>query len=87
MKRQPAWHVGGLQAMVINRSKTAISEFTKLANEIDRHNSLRDVLAWAATQSPDEVHPQFVAEVITQDEFTHDVIVPYRNVFLVYDTT
>jgi len=28
-----------------------------------------------------------VAEVITQDEFTHDVIVPYKNIFLVYDTT
>ncbi len=54
---------------------------------IASHKGLADVLAWAATKPRSDVHPQTVAEVITQDEFTHDVIVPYRNVFLVYDTT
>jgi len=55
--------------------------------EIYSHKGLADVLAWAATKPKADVHPQIVAEVITQDEFTHDVIVPYRDVFLVYDTT
>jgi hypothetical protein len=55
--------------------------------EIERHKGLADVLAWAATKPKSDVHPQTVAEVITQDEFTHDVIVPYRDIFLVYDTT
>lgn len=54
---------------------------------IEAHKGLADVLAWAATKPKADVHPQIVAEVITQDEFTHDVIVPYRDVFLVYDTT
>lgn len=54
---------------------------------IASHKGLADVLAWAATKPKSELHPQIVAEVITQDEFTHDVIVPYRDVFLVYDTT
>lgn len=72
--------------MAANLSKLSEVEFVKLAVEIDLHDSLRDVLAWAATK-PKDVHPPFVAEVITQDEFTHDVIVPYRDVFLVYDTT
>ncbi|MEQ1765475.1 MAG: hypothetical protein ABL984_20265 [Pyrinomonadaceae bacterium] len=61
-------------------------------SEIERaniagHKGLTDVLAWAATKPKADVHPHIVAEVITQDEFTHDVIVPYRDVFLVYDTT
>jgi hypothetical protein len=73
--------------MAINHSSLANTEFILLAEEIDRHTGLNQVLAWAATKPKDQVHPQFVAEVITQDEFTHDVIVPYRNIFLVYDTT
>jgi hypothetical protein len=54
---------------------------------IAKHHGLSDVLAWAAAKPKADVHPRIVAEVITQDEFTHDVIVPYREVFLVYDTT
>jgi hypothetical protein len=54
---------------------------------IASHKGLADVLAWAATKPKADVHPQTVAEVVTQDEFTHDIIVPYRGVFLVYDTT
>ncbi len=73
--------------MVVNLSKTRVPEFAELSDELNRHKSLRDVLAWAATKPKEDVHPQFVAEVITQDEFTHDVIVPYQNLFLVYDTT
>jgi hypothetical protein len=70
-----------------NLSSLSIKDFEALSSEIDLHRGLNQVLAWAANKSKNEVHPQFVAEVITQDEFTHDVIVPYRNVFLVYDTT
>ena len=55
--------------------------------DIESHTGLKDVLAWAATKPKSQMHPQIVAEVVTQDEFTHDVIVPYRDIFLVYDTT
>lgn len=55
--------------------------------EITSHKGLADVLAWAATKPKADVHPQTVAEVITQDEFTHDIIIPFRDMFLVYDTT
>ncbi len=72
--------------MAANLSELSEPEFVVLEAEIDLHGALRDVLAWAATK-PSDFHPQFVKEVITQDEFTHDVIVPYRDVFLVYDTT
>jgi hypothetical protein len=73
--------------MATNHSSLSDTEFALLAKEIDRHTGLNQVLVWAARQPKDEVHPHFVAEVITQDEFTHDIIVPYQNVFLVYDTT
>ena len=54
---------------------------------IASHKALAEVLAWAATKPKQVMHPHIVAEVITQDEFTHDVIVPFHDVFLVYDTT
>ena len=73
--------------MVINLSALSNSEFEAIATEVGLHSGLNQVLAWAASKPTDEVHPQYVAEVITQDEFTHDVIVPYRNLFLAYDTT
>ena len=73
--------------MAINLSKLPEHFFSLLAAEIDKHRSLSEVLAWAETKPKGDVHPHFVSEVITQDEFTHDVIVPYKEVFLVYDTT
>ncbi len=70
--------------MSYSRRPESIAE---IEDEIAAHKGLTEVLAWAATKPKSDVHPQTVAEVITQDEFTHDVIVPYRDVFLVYDTT
>ena len=48
------------------------------------HSTLAKVLDWARAQSP----PLAVDEILTMDEYTHDVIVPYRDgLVLVYDTT
>lgn len=73
--------------MTANLSQLSADEFNTIAEDVANHKGLGDVLTWAAGKPKDEVHPQIVAEVITQDEYTHDVIVPYKNVFLVYDTT
>lgn len=44
--------------------------------------SLGDVVAWGLAQGCD------IAAVIVQDEFTHDVVVPWREgLVLVFDTT
>ena len=41
---------------------------------------LMHVTAWAG--------PGAIEEIVTQDEYTHDVLVPYdRDLYLVYDTT
>lgn len=73
--------------MATNFTSLSNEEVALLADEIDRHTGLGQVLAWAASKPKEQVHPQVVAEVINQDEFTHDIIVPFRNMFLVYDTT
>jgi hypothetical protein len=46
------------------------------------HTTLERLLVWGATQTP----AVMIGEVIAQDEFTNDIIVPYHSLFLVYDT-
>lgn len=70
-----------------NLANLSEREFTTLEKELVKHRTLRHVLTWANLQPKGDFLPQVVAEVITQDEFTHDAIIPYKNLFLVYDTT
>jgi hypothetical protein len=59
-------------------------EAAALATVVSEHRGLDDVFAWGRRQVP-PVHP---AEVVKQDEFTHDVLVPLRKQrWLVYGTT
>ena len=62
-------------------------EFAEFENKLARYETLGQVLTWASSKPNGNFLSQIVAEVITQDEFTHDVIIPYKNLFLVYDTT
>lgn len=45
--------------------------------------NLGDLLGWAAQQAP-RVH---IAEIVTQDEYTHDVVMPFGAHYLSFDTT
>lgn len=46
--------------------------------------TLEDVVRWGLAQRP----ARLVADVVVQDEYTHDVVVPHPSgVFLVYDAT
>jgi hypothetical protein len=46
--------------------------------------TLEELLRWAR----DRIPPVLVEQVVTQDEFTHDVLVPWPDgLTLVYDTT
>ncbi|MDQ6788775.1 MAG: hypothetical protein M3033_18390 [Acidobacteriota bacterium] len=72
---------------VVNFAKLPLEEFAEIENKVLSHKTLGQVLSWASSKPKGEFLPQVVAEVITQDEFTHDVIVPYKDLFLVYDTT
>ncbi len=72
---------------ITNLANLPEQDFDNLENELAKHKTLRQVLNWASAQPKVDFLLQIVAEVITQDEFTHDVVIPYKDLFLVYDTT
>jgi hypothetical protein len=73
---------------VLNHANLSPETVADIAEEISAQENLKDVMAWALSQPPGEFIPSVVAQVIVQDEFTHDVIVPWRDpLVLVYDTT
>lgn len=72
---------------VLNHASLPENEIAELERELANQKTLGQVLAWASAKPKGDFIPQTVAEVITQDEFTHDVVVPYKDLFLVYDTT
>ena len=45
--------------------------------------TLADLLGWAARQVP----RVGVSEIVTQDEYTHDVVLPFGEHYLSFDTT
>jgi hypothetical protein len=66
--------VGAIPDDVVSRAEAALGGLHTLA----------DVLAWARGQTP----PRSVAEIVTQDEYTHDVVLPFDGShFLAFDAT
>jgi len=56
----------------------------RLAHAVAGQTTLERALDWGCAQEP----PLKVEIVITQDEYTHDVLVPFEGRrYLVYDTT
>ncbi len=72
---------------ITNIAELSEAEFAKLERELAKLETLRQVLDWANSKQRKSFLPQIVSEVISQDEFTNDVIVPYKDLFLVFDTT
>ena len=59
-------------------------EAQALAADLGRLGSLHALLRWGLGHEPALV----IDDVVIQDEFTHDVVIPYRDgLFLVFDTT
>ena len=46
-------------------------------------HTLADLMRWALSQSP----TVRITEIVTQDEYTHDVVPPFRDAYLSFDTT
>jgi hypothetical protein len=73
---------------VINHANLEPEEIAQIESELSGQQNLNDVMKWALSHPNGIFIPSVVAQVIVQDEFTHDVIVPYRDgLVLVYDTT
>lgn len=72
---------------VTNRANLPGDSFESIAQEVQHHHSLLDILKWARKQPPGDLLPEILTDLVVQDEFTHDVVIPWRNVFIVYETT
>ena len=73
---------------VLNHAKLSSETVADIAKELSGQENLKDVMTWALSAPAGIFIPSVVAQVIVQDEFTHDVIVPWRDgLVLVYDTT
>ena len=59
-------------------------ELAQFQGQLAEQRTLGDVLAWLREQSP----PRSVSDILTQDEYTHDVIVEWSGTrFLNFDAT
>jgi hypothetical protein len=58
-------------------------ENASLSSALAPLSNLEEVLRWAFGRSP----PGTVAEVVIQDEFTHDVVLALGETWLVFDST
>ena len=73
---------------VVNRAGLPPEQLAAIGRELSGQQNLSDVMRWALSQPRGTFTPPVVAEVVVQDEFTHDVIIPWREpLVLVYDTT
>lgn len=69
---------------VTNRSRHPVPAFGELVARVSAHLTLEQVLAWTRHETP----ARRVEEVVTQDEFTHDVLVALdAPFFLAYGIT
>jgi hypothetical protein len=69
---------------VTNRHATSQSELDWFREQLRGQRTLGDVFDWLRRQAP----PRNVTEILTQDEYTHDVIVEWTpQRFLVFDAT
>ena len=55
----------------------------RLVQIVAAQTSLESVLNWGREQRP----PVDIESILTQDEYTHDVLIPFDGRYLVYDTT
>ena len=56
----------------------------ELLRVVEHHRSLDQIFTWGKTQSP----PVVPEDVVKQDEFTHDVLVPFpKGLWVVYGST
>jgi hypothetical protein len=74
MRLVPVTSLGSVPTDVSSRVTAAVSGLLTLA----------EVLDWARRMTP----PLVVTEIVTQDEYTHDIVLPFEGGhFLVFDAT
>lgn len=73
---------------VLNYANLPREVITEIERALSEQHALKDLMTWALSDSGKNFIPGVVKDVIVQDEFTHDVVVPWgAELVLVYDTT
>jgi hypothetical protein len=72
---------------VVNRANLATEIFEPIAEELQYHRSLLDILKWARKQPAGKLLPEILSDLVVQDEFTHDLVIPWSDLYFVYETT
>jgi hypothetical protein len=73
---------------IVNRANLSAEQLTAVERELAGQQNLNDVMKWALAYPAGVFSPTVIAGLVVQDEYTHDVIVPWRDsLVLVYDTT
>ncbi len=74
--------------IVTNHTSLPIETFASVQNALPALESLQQVMTWALADQTGAFEPGVVSQVIVQDEFSHDVVIPWRDgLILVYETT
>ena len=69
---------------VTNRARLNDAQLAELAAEVGGHTTLEQVLQWGVDRRP----ARRVEEIVTQDEYTHDALVPLAApLYLAYDVS
>lgn len=69
---------------VTGRPGVTPERIASVSEILRKHATLQDVLDWCRGQTP----PANLADVVVQDEFTHDIVLGLgSDLFAVYDTT
>lgn len=71
-----------------NYAHLSPAEMDEVRGELGDQNSVLDLLKWSQQQRYGVLLPEVIAERVVQDEFTQDLIVPWRDgLVLVYEAT
>ena len=60
---------------IVNRANLSIEKLTAIERELSRFGTLYEFVLWGSAERP----PVLLIETIALDEYTHDVIAPWRD--------
>ena len=72
-----------MKRRLVDHARLEAATRKRLARTVAGHTTLERALAWGRRCRP----PLSVESILTQDEYTHDVLIPYEGRYLVYDAT
>ena len=71
-----------------NHAGLSEAELVEVEAGLPDQRTLADVIRWGSDQPAGKVSPRIITRIVVQDEFTHDVFVPWgERLILVYGAT